>query len=369
MMKDTFITKQLDIFCKIITHILAVKSPHTAKHIHRVPVLSNMLAKAYNKKHKKFFSADDLYKIDIAAKLHDTGKITTPDYLLDKSTKLECLYNRIHEIRCRFEILRRDAEIAYLKKIIDNPKNTEIAQQEFKDYIKKLEQDFSFIAQCNTGETKLSSSDIKQIKRISRYKFKRHFNRLLGLSWIEKNTLSQEQIKKYQHQNFEYVLQDVSEDTAQKLSTSEIYNLDILKGTLNPLERQIVEQHVIETENILNLLKLPKNYQEIITYAAEHHERLNGEGYPLGLKEDKLSIASRIIMIADIFEALTSRDRPYKSPKKISETLHILQAMKNKGQIDADIYHLFLKDKIFITYAQKYLSPEQIDEISISDYL
>ena len=362
-MKNTLITKQLDIFCKIITHILAVKSPHTAKHVHRVPILSNMLAKAFNKKHKNFFSSDDLYKIDIAAQLHDTGKITTPDYLLDKSTKLECLYNRIHEIRCRFEILRRDAEIAYLKKIIDNPKKAES-----KDYIKKLEQDFSFIAQCNTGEIKLSNADIKQIKKISRYKFKRHFNRLLGLSWIEKSALTLEQIKKYQHPNFEYVLQDASEGTVQKISTSEIYNLDILKGTLTPQERQIVEQHVTETANILNLLKLPKNYQEIITYAAEHHERLNGEGYPLGLKEDKLSIASRIIMIADIFEALTSPDRPYKSPKKISETLHILQTMKNKGQIDADIYHLFLKEKIFITYAQKYLSPEQIDEISISDY-
>ena len=371
-MAQNNITKQLDIFSKVITHILSVRSPHTSYHICRVPILANMIAHAVNEEQndqKQKFSKDDYYKIDIAAKLHDCGKTTTPDYLLEKSTKLEFIRNRIHEIRNRFEILRRDAEIAYLKQIIADPQSKPQAQTEFAQKIKQLEQDFAFIAACNIGDSEVSADDVKKLKRIGKQKFKRYFNRLLGLSWFEKQQLTPEQSKKYSHTGFEAILQDNPEDVYKDIPTGEIYNLSTNKGTINPLERKKIEQHAAETAKILDYLQLPPDYACIKNYAAEHHERPNGSGYPLGLTNKDLSIVSKIIMLADIFEALTSVDRPYKAPKKLSETLRILQAMKNKQQLDAEIYQIFITKHIFMQYAEQYLKPEQIDKININDYL
>lgn len=361
---------QLDIFCDIVSHILEVKSPHTAHHIQRVPILAEMIAKAVGKEHpKELFTSDDFYKIDIAAKLHDCGKITTADYLLEKSTKLEFLHNRIHEIRNRFEILRRDAEIKYLKTIINTPTKKQSAQKKFKQTIKKLEKDFAFVAECNIGDTAVTTSSIKQLKKIGKQKFKRYFNRLLGLSWFEKSKLLPSQQTEYERSSYETLLQDRYEDMYKDIPTGEVYNLSINKGTINKEERQKIEQHVSETANILHFLKLPKEYKCVINYAAEHHEKPNGEGYPLGLTDKDLSLPSKIMILADIFEALTSTDRPYKAPKKLSETLHILHAMKNKQQIDAEIYDIFIKKQVFMEYAKKYLAPEQIDKINLKDYL
>ena len=368
-MKTNSLTRQLDIFCKIISHILTVKSPHTGHHIQRVSILAEMITQALNKEKKGYFSPNDLYKISVAAKLHDSGKTTTPDYLLEKSTKLECLHNRIHEIRCRFEILRRDAEIACLKKIMAAPEKTAQIKADFRKKVKQLEKDFAFIADCNIGNSEIKSSDLHQLKKISHYKFKRYFNRLLGLSWLEKQQLTKQQISQYQRSATEFLLQDNPQDNYKEIPTGEIYNLSTIKGTINKQERQKIEQHAAETAAILNLLELPPEYACLNNYASEHHERPNGSGYPLGLSGAELSVPSRIIMIADIFEALTSSDRPYKSPKKLSEALRILQTMKNKGQIDAEIYTVFIKNKIFLKYAQRYLSPEQIDEITLKDYL
>lgn len=372
IMDKNNITKQLDIFCKVISHILSVRSPHTGCHINRVPILADMIARAVSKEQsnkEQKFSDDDYYKIDVAAKLHDCGKTTTPDYLLEKSTKLELVRNRIHEIRNRFEILRRDAEIACLKQIIADPQSKPQAQTELAQKIKQLEQDFAFIAACNIGDSEVSADDVKKLKRIGRQKFKRYFNRLLGLSWFEKQQLNPEQSQKYSHTGFETVLQDNPEDVYKDIPTGEIYNLSTNKGTINPLERKKIEQHAAETAKILDYLQLPPDYACIKNYAAEHHERPNGSGYPLGLTDKDLSVAGKIIMLADIFEALTSVDRPYKAPKKLSETLRILQAMKNKQQLDAEIYHIFITKRIFMQYAEQYLKPEQIDQININDYL
>lgn len=373
-MEKYSISQQLETFCKIIFHILSVKSPHTGRHIHQVPVLAQMIAKAVNKElgvdNKDCrLSVDDLSKIDIAARLHDAGKVTTPDYLLEKSSKLEFPYNRIHEIRNRFEIMRRDAEIACLKKIIKNPDNRHQAEEEFKQTAKRLEQEFAFVAGNNIGDIEVSATDIKRLRTIGRQKFKRFFNRLQGLSWSEKQLLSDEQRKKYGRPGFESLLQDNPEDKYKNIPTGDIYNLSTQKGTINIEERNTIEQHVSETENILKYLRLPPEYACIVNYAAEHHERPNGCGYPHGLFDKDLSVPSKIIMLADIFEALTSTDRPYKAPKKLSETLRILQAMKNKQQLDPDIYEVFIKKQIFMQYARKYLSPNQIDNININDYL
>lgn len=372
-MKKNATTDQLNLFCDIITHILEIKSPHTACHIHNVPILAQMISEAVHKERKGSlknikFTAEDFYKIKVAAQLHDTGKTTTPDYLLEKSTKLEFLRNRIHEIRNRFEIMRRDAEIIYLKKIIESPKTQKNAEKEYKQTIKELEQDFEFIARCNIGDTTVKENDIKRLKNISKKKYKCYFNRLLGLSWHEQQ-LPSETLKKLSRPRYETLLQDSIEDSYKDIPTGEVYNLSTEKGTINPEERKKIEQHVSETREILKFLQLPEEYQCIINYAAEHHERVNGDGYPLGLKDKDLSIPSKILMLADVFEALTSTDRPYKAPKKISEALRILQTMKNKQMLDSEIYEIFIKQQIFMQYAKKYLKPEQIDIIDINDYI
>lgn len=363
------IMKQLEIFHKIIYHILEVRTPHTIEHIQRVPILANMIAKAVDREQKNKFTQDDFYKIDIAAKLHDCGKTTTTDYLLEKSTKIEFLRNRIHEIRDRFEILRRDAEIKYLKKINAHPENKQQAQKEYKKYLKTLEEEFQFIAECNIGEKAVKEEEIKKLKKIGNRKFKRTYSRLSGLSWYEMNQLSPETKEKYAQSQMETILQDNPEDLYKSIPTGELYNLSIFKGTLNIEERKKIEQHAQETENILKMLKLPNEYKDIIKYAAEHHEQPCGKGYPHNLADKDLSTPSRIMTIADIFEALTSSGRPYKSPKKLSEALFILQMMKNKKQIDIDIYNLCIKKKIFMQYAQKYLEPQQIDVTNLEDFL
>lgn len=179
-MEKHSVSQQLEIFCEIISHILSVRSPHTGRHIRQVPILAQMIAKTVSKelgaKNKSFLlTNDDLQKIDIAAKLHDAGKTTTPDYLLEKSSKLEFPCNRIHEIRNRFEIMRRDAEIACLKKIIANPADKKTAEEDFKQTVKRLEQEFAFVAGCNIGDIEVTPADVKRLKTIGRQKFKRFF--------------------------------------------------------------------------------------------------------------------------------------------------------------------------------------------------
>ena len=368
-MKKDNTTKQLETFCDIIFHILEVKTPHTMEHIKRVPILADMIAKAVSKNIKEPFSKEDLYKINLAAKLHDCGKTTTSDYLLEKSTKVEFLRNRIHEIRDRFEIVRRDAEIKYLKQCMAHPENKKEYKKAFDKKIKQLQEDFKFVADCNIGDMAVTEKESKKLQKIGAGKFKRTFSRLQGLSWYEKNLLTEEQRQKYQKPATETLLQDNPEDNYKDIPTGELYNLNIFKGTINKEERQKIERHAAETAIILEMMNLPKEYRDMIRYAAEHHEQPSGKGYPLGLADKDLSIPSRIMTVADIFEALTSSGRPYKSPKKLSEALHIMQIMKNHQQIDEEIYQLCIKKQIFMQYAHKYLSPDQIDVTDLEVYL
>ncbi len=359
---------QLETIIKVIFGLLEKKSPHTGAHCARVPIIADLIAQAINKEQNNL-DKNDLYLLKAAAYLHDCGKITTPDYLLEKSTKLECPHNRIHEIRTRFEILQRDAEIKYLKSLAKYPEKKAKLQKIYQKQKQQLQKDFEFVAQCNSGEMRVGNKEISRLQKLTKLRYKRHFNRLFGLSWIEQNRLPEKIKKQYETTGWEYLLNDKEEDLYKEINTGELHNLCTEKGTINIEERQQIEQHVIETRKILERLNLTSDLKKLISYAGEHHERLNGQGYPLGLTEKKLSLPSRILMFADIFEALTSVDRPYKSPKKLSEVLHILQTMKNKQQLDAEIYRIFLTQKVYLKYARKYLQPEQIDDVDINDYL
>ena len=148
------------------------------------------------------------------------------------------------------------------------------------------------------------------------------------------------------------------------LSENEVYNLTIPRGTLTPEERQVINDHIVVTINMLDELPYPKHLKNIPEFAGGHHEKLDGTGYPKGLTKHEMSIQARIMAIADIFEALTARDRPYKKGKTLSQAMRILGFMKDDAHIDVDLFDIFVKKKIYMKYAKGFLEPEQIDEVT-----
>lgn len=382
----------LDALIKLIAGAIDAKSPYTGGHCERVPILAEMLAKAASEsdegelKEFKLTTEDEWRELKIGAWLHDCGKVTTPEYVVDKATKLETIYNRIHEIRMRFEVLLRDAKIEYLEKLL-NGGNKEELLAELQAKEAKIKDDFAFVANANVGSEFMKKEDIERIKEIAKIKWLRYLDNRLGLSHIELDRLPKEkeelpvqeelladkpwhiiprdpkELEKYKDFNFKI-------DIPQNLyNFGEIYNLCIDRGTLTPEERFKINEHVIQTIIMLEKLPLPRELKRVPEYAGTHHETLIGTGYPRKLTKDELSIPARIMAIADIFEALTASDRPYKKAKKLSEAIKILSFMKKDGHIDGELFELFLKSGIYMEYAKKFLKPDQIDEVDISQYL
>lgn len=362
----------LESFIEVIAKAIDNKSPYTGEHCQKVPVITRMLASAAiaatSGPLKDFeMSSNEWYALHIASLLHDCGKITTPDYIVDKSTKLETPYNRIHEIRNRFEILRRDAHIEYLQKRLNNIDTKENLQSEFVAKVKKLTEDFEFIGHCNTGDTPLTDEDIQKLNDISTTTFTRYFSRTVGLSWNERKYISD--IKKMENPEEEYLLSDRPEQSAAIYNQGELSNLKIKSGTINESERAKINEHVSVTISMLKDLALPPELSNVIEYAGSHHERVDGKGYPNGLTGDQMSVPAKIMAIADVYEALSARDRPYKEPKKLSQILGIMRDMKNSGHLDPVLYDLFITSGVYLDYAKEYISKDQIDDINPEEYL
>jgi HD-GYP domain-containing protein (c-di-GMP phosphodiesterase class II) len=304
------------------------KSPYTGGHCARVPALTMMLAEAANSSKlgalKDFNLTDkDRYELKIAGLLHDCGKITTPVHVVDKSTKLQTICDRINQINTRFEVLKRDAEIAMLK----GEKNA----GEFAAFVRQLDEDREFLRRCNIGSEKMQDADIARVKQISQYQ------------WCGTQG---------QQENF--------------LTAEEIENLTIRAGTLTAAEREIINHHIVSTIKMLDALPWPNHLKHVPEYAGGHHERMDGKGYPKGLTRDQMPIQARVMGIADIFEALTAIDRPYKEGKTLTESLTILGKFKENGHIDPDLFDVFIRDKVYLAYAKQFLRPEQIDEVDES---
>jgi HD-GYP domain-containing protein (c-di-GMP phosphodiesterase class II) len=327
-------------FIKLIADAIDEKSPYTGGHCQRVPDLTMMLADAAIKTKvgplKDFtMTESEVYELKIAAWLHDCGKVTTPEHVMDKATKLETIFDRIHLIDERFELLKAQRENALLRKALttSNGKmvNTLQLEREISAMRKLLEEDKSFIRQVNFGSESMRTEDLQRIKAIA---------------------------------NYEYL--NESGHTARFLSENEVSNLTIERGTLTPEERMIINNHIVVTINMLESLSYPKDLRRVPEYAGGHHERMDGKGYPKGLTREEMSIPARMMGVADIFEALTSKDRPYKKAKTLSETLHILGKMRLDNHIDPDIFDLFIREKIYLKYAEKFLEPTQIDEVDVA---
>ncbi len=362
----------MESFIEVLARAIDAKSPYTGAHCQRVPVITRMLATAAVQQTegplKDFeMSNDDWYALNIASWLHDCGKVTTPEYVVDKATKLETVNNRIHEIRNRFEILRRDAHIEYLKKRLANTATKEELQAEFVANVEELEKEFDLVARCNTGDVALTDKDIQALDEISKKQFVRYFSRTKGISWAERDSL--EDLEKASHPEFENLLQNRKDHIFGQYNRGELYNLKVRSGTINKEEREKINEHIVVTIDMLKALPFPKELSNVVEYAGAHHERIDGKGYPNGLTGDQMSIPAKIMAISDIFEALTANDRPYKEPKKLSQVLSIMQYMKNSGHIDPDLYEVFIKSGVYKEYADQYVSREQIDDINPEDYL
>lgn len=362
----------LDSFIELIAGAIDQKSAYTGGHCQRVPMLTELLAKAACESEAAPFrefdlDADGWYELHLAGWLHDCGKVTTPEYVVDKATKLETIYNRIHEIRMRFEVLRRDAEIACLKAKLAGEGDPAELDAAFEARCRQYDEEFAFLAACNVGGEFLEEEAIERIKTIGAHRWTRYFDRSLGLSWEEADRL--DSAVDYAQPGEERLLDDRDDHKAGEYDHGEIYNLSISRGTLTEQERTKINDHIVVTIDMLNQLPFPKQLRNVPEYAGGHHEKMDGTGYPKGLTREEMSLPARMMAIADIFEALTSADRPYKKAKKFSESIRIMGFMRNDNHIDPELFDLFLTAGVWREYADNFLAPEQIDEVDINDYL
>ncbi len=383
----------LDTMVRTLGDAIDAKSEYTGRHCARVPELAMMLAvEAHNASSGPladfaFRTEDQWREFRTGAWLHDCGKITTPEHVLDKATKLEIVYNRLHEIRTRFEVLMRDVRIEALQAQRDGRMDAAAAAQFCAERERALHEDYAFIANCNIGGEHLSAEDIARVRRIAQQPWLRHFDDRLGLSIFERALRPAEASEalpvaeplladqpwhriprsaEQRHMLTEGFSMDVPEFLYDH---GEVYNLCLERGTLTREERFKVNEHIIHTLRMLEGAQFPPHLRRVPEYAGTHHEAMDGSGYPRGLKAEQLSIPARIMAIADIFEALTAADRPYKAPKPLSESLRMLHQLKRKGHIDADLFDLFLRSGVYLRYAQRFLRPAQMDVSDIGPYL
>ncbi len=382
----------MDSFIKLIATAIDDKSKYTGGHCNRVPKLVMMIIEEANISKEGVFkefnikNKEELREINISAWLHDCGKVTTPEYVVDKATKLETIYNRIHEIRTRFEVINRDLIIESYKKLkLNEDENT--VKKWLKNEQKSLKEDFEFVASMNIGNEFMKDEDKERIKNIASRKWMRYFDNTLGLSKEEllrfKSSDKSFPILENLLSNKNWHIKDredssLEEDKIYGFKTpipkdlynfGEIYNLTISRGTLTEEERYKIQDHIKMTIKMLEQLPFPDNLKNVPLFAGAHHETLIGTGYPRKLVKEQMPLPARILALTDVFEALTASDRPYKDSKTLSESIKILSFMVKDKHLDKEVFELFLKSGVYLKYAEAYLKKEQIDEVDISKYL
>ncbi|MBY6185726.1 transporter substrate-binding domain-containing protein [Marinobacter hydrocarbonoclasticus] len=382
----------IESFIQLIANAIDDKSPYTAGHCHRVPVLGLLLADVAEKSQDgpfadfAFANDDERREFRIAAWLHDCGKITTPDHIVDKGSKLEAIYNRIHEVRMRFEVLWRDAEIQALKQSAEQPERQAEIQQALEQRQQTLQQQFTFIANCNVGGEFFDDAQKQQLQQIGAQTWVRHFDDRIGLSPQEETLLRDERkplpvteplladrpehkIAARHDRHIDPALGINMQPPELEQDLGELYNLCIDRGTLTAEDRYRINEHMVSGIKMLESLPFPEELRRVPRYATTHHETLDGRGYPRGLTGEQLSMAEQILVLADIFEALTASDRPYKKAKPLSVAIDIMHKMALRQHFDMDLFRLFLTSGTYLRYAEAHLAPEQIDDVDISRYL
>ncbi len=325
----------LNSFIKSIATAIDEKSPYTGGHIGRVAEIAEMFVDAINEDETlykdKFYNDDEKKEIKTAAWMHDIGKITTPEYVVDKARKLQTIHDRINEVEVRFELLKKEKELNFFKAMsLCNNRESQVAlEEQFQEEINQLNEDFEFIVVCNTGGEFMEDAKIQRIEEIAQ------------------KTVT------------------LNGKSHPLLTPNEIYNLSIRKGTLTQEERLVINNHSLISIKMLESLPFPKKLKEVPRIAGGHHEKICGGGYPFNLKGDEISFEARILAIADIFEALTAHDRPYKDANSLNQSMKILSFMAKDNELDKDLIKFFVKKGLHLKYAHKYLKPSQMDEIKV----
>jgi hypothetical protein len=332
---------------------------------------------------------DDAWEaLHLGAWLHDCGKVTTPEYVVDKATKLETIYDRIHEVRTRFEVLKRDAWIAYWEGVAKGGAEAGLAALR-DETLAALDDEFAFIARCNLGGEAMADADLERLRSIGARTWTRTLDDRLGVSWEENQRQARSPAPALPVQ--EPLLADKPEHLLErpdseliptdnpwgfkldvplhKLNRGELYNLGITRGTLTAEERYIINNHMVQTIRMLDHLPFPKHLANVSEIAGGHHEKMDGSGYPKRLRREEMSLPARMMAIADIFEALTAVDRPYKKGKTLTESLTIMAGMCRGAHVDPELFGLFVRSGIPLAYAERYLRPEQIDPVDTAAIL
>jgi HD-GYP domain-containing protein (c-di-GMP phosphodiesterase class II) len=325
-------------FIQLIAAAIDDKSPYTGGHCRRVPELTMMLADAAAATREGpladfRMSEDDRYELHIAGWLHDCGKVTTPEHVVDKATKLQTIFDRIHLVDTRFEVLKRDVEIRALRDALDalgGAPDPEALERGIARGCAVLDAERAFLRGCNVGVERMAREDQERVRRIGARRWR-----------------------------------GVDGNGSDFLTEDELTNLTIERGTLTAEERAKINHHIVATIRMLESLPYPRNLRRVPELAGGHHERMDGRGYPKGLTREQMSVPARVMGIADIFEALTAGDRPYKGAMKLSEALRILGRMKLDDHIDPDLFDVFMRSRVWLRYAERFLEPEQIDEVDL----
>lgn len=380
-------------FIELMAGAIDAKSPYTGGHCARVPELARLLADAACRQQSgpyAGFSMDEQQweALHIAAWLHDCGKVTTPEYVVDKATKLETLYDRIHEVRMRFEVLKRDARIASLQQQLAGVPAAE-AQQQCEAVWAQLDEEFAFVAACNQGGEYMAPERVARLQGIAARQWQRTLDDRLGVSADELRRMEATPAPalpvaeplladKPQHR----IARSDSERfgpgnpwgfamavPALQYDRGELKNLQIARGTLAEEERFKINEHIMQSVMMLSALPFPRHLAAVPEIAGNHHERIDGNGYPRGLRGEQMSPLARMMAIADVFEALTASDRPYKPAKPLSQTLAIMKSMAEQGHIDAELFTVFLQGGVARQYAARFLVAEQDDVDDVTAYL
>lgn len=382
----------LESFIQLVAGAIDAKSPYTGGHCQRVPELTKMLAQAACEATEGPYAgftmdADQWEALHIAAWLHDCGKVTTPEYVVDKATKLETLYNRVHEIRTRFEVLKRDVLIEKLEAELGEA-GTQRARAAAEGAHAELDADYAFVAASNVGGETLDPEAVARLHRIGERRWWRTLDNTLGLSNEE---LRRQPKPRSPLPALERLLQDRPEHIVPRPATDpasgddrwsfnlkqpehlyhrgELYNLAISRGTLTEEERYKINDHIVQTLKMLHELPFPKHLQDVPEIAGGHHERMDGKGYPRGLAGEQMSPQARMMAIADVFEALTADDRPYKPGKRLSEALAIMRRMAGEGHLDSGLFELFLRSGVCRAYAERFMQAALVDVSDLAAYL
>jgi HD-GYP domain-containing protein (c-di-GMP phosphodiesterase class II) len=386
----------LDAVIRLMADAIDAKSPYTGGHCERVPELAGLMVDRMGAEREGPYAdfrlnEDERYAFYLGAWLHDCGKVTSPEHIVDKATKLELIHNRIHEVRLRFELLWRDAEIEHLRRLADGAEATASAAERDTRQT-RLREDFAFVAQCNVGGEFMADQAVDRLRAIAAQTWQRHFDNRLGLSIEELRRLQAAEPQPPALPATEALLADRPEhllpwdgkrppvekgDPANrygfdmvlpphKQNMGELHNLSVRRGTLTEEDRFRINDHIVQTYIMLKGLPWPRHLVGVPEIAATHHEKMDGQGYPRRLPAERLTVVDRVMALADVFEALTAADRPYKAPKTLTESLRIMAFMCKDRHLDTELFRYFLHSRVWLDFAHRFMAPGQIDEVDVA---